>query len=145
MWATGPMVERYHDKVLGTGAVIDHRPELIDEYFKSKNMPLAGYGKKFVDEADKNNIDWRLLPAISVKESSGGKHMCKNNPFGWASCRTTFASIDEAIETVARNLGGNNPKTAPYYSGDTRSKLYYYNGTVEPLYPDRVITIMGQF
>ena len=36
-------------------------------------MPLLGLGKKMVIEAEKNNLDWRLLPAISVIESTGGK------------------------------------------------------------------------
>jgi hypothetical protein len=99
-------------------------------------------GQKMVQEEDKNGIDWRLLPAIAVKESSGGLHMCRNNPFGWASCKIEFESVDEAIETVARNLGGNNPRTKAYYSGDTRAKLQSYNGTVEPAYPGRVIAIM---
>lgn len=126
-------------------AIIDDRANRIDAYYWSKGMPLEGYGKKMVEEADKNGIDWRLLAAISVKESSGGKYMCRNNPFGWASCKTSFANIDEAIEVVSRNLGGNNPRTASYYSGDTYSKLYSYNGTVEPEYPARVIRIMELF
>ncbi len=114
----------------------------IDSYFKQRSMPLTGYGAKMVEEAEKNGIDWRLLPAIALRESSGGKKACDHNPFGWASCRINFRSVDEAIEIVARNLGGNNPKTASYYSGDTRSKLHSYNGTVIAAYPDQVLNIM---
>lgn len=125
--------------------VTDDRAERIDAYFQARNMPLAGYGYKFVEEADKNGIDWRLLAAISVKESSGGKHMCKNNPFGWGSCRITFNSIEEAIEKVSWNLGGHNPRTASYYNGDSQAKLHSYNGTVEPEYPARVLAIMELF
>lgn len=118
------------------------RAAKIDTYFRERSMPLAGHGKAMVEAAEKNGIDWRLLPAIAVRESSGGKQMCGNNPFGWGSCKIQFKSIDEGIETLARNLGGNNPKTAQYYAGTTREKLYRYNGTVIPTYMDEVIDIM---
>jgi hypothetical protein len=114
----------------------------IDAYFKERDMPLAGYGAKMVAAAEKNGLDWRLLPAIAIRESSGGKKACDHNSFGWASCRVDFKDIDESIEVVARNLGGNNPKTAGYYKGDTRSKLQSYNGTVVPGYPDEVLRFM---
>lgn len=126
--------------------VIDDRALRIDSYFEKRGMPLAGYSKAFLTAADKYGIDWRLLPAISVRESSGGKQMCGNNPFGWGSCKlNNFSNIEEAIDTVSRNLGGHNPRTASYYSGNTYQKLWSYNGTVMPSYPDEVIAIMGQF
>ncbi len=115
---------------------------LIDDYFHERGMPLEGYGMKMVLEAEKNNLDWRLLPAIALRESSGGKHACDQNPFGWASCKDDFESFDDAIETVAWNLGGNNPNTDQYYSGDTRKKLFHYNGSVIRRYPDQVLRIM---
>lgn len=122
----------------------DTRADDIDGYFAARSMPLAGYGKKFIEAADANGIDWRLLPAIAVRESSGGKQACGHNPFGWNSCRTDFGSTEEAIDYVAWNLGGNNPKTRAYYAGDTRAKLQSYNGTVNPRYPAEVLGIMDQ-
>ncbi|MBM6707100.1 hypothetical protein H6A68_08660, partial [Bifidobacterium pullorum subsp. saeculare] len=47
------------------------RADAIDVYFKARNMPLEGMGMKMVLEAEKNNIDWRLLPAIAIRESTG--------------------------------------------------------------------------
>ncbi|MDD5590051.1 MAG: hypothetical protein PHQ47_02665 [Candidatus Portnoybacteria bacterium] len=123
---------------------IDQRAEQIDSFFQGKKMPLAGFGKKFVEEADRNGIDWRLMPAISVRESGGGKQACGNNPFGWASCRINFKSTEEAIEVVAWNLGGNNPQTSSYYEGNTEQKLWSYNGSVNPCYPGEVLSIMEQ-
>ena len=118
----------------------DVRAQKIDNYFRERNMPLEGYGKKMVEVAEKNGLDWRLLPAISIRESSGGKHMCKNNPFGWGSCKIIFSSLNEAIDTVGYKL--NN---LPVYKGkSTKQKLYYYNGTVVPSYPDEVIVIMNK-
>ncbi|MHB8652009.1 MAG: hypothetical protein ACYC8S_02635 [Minisyncoccota bacterium] len=119
--------------------------EQIDTYFKERDMPLAGYGEAMVAAANKHGLDWRLLPAIAVRESSGGKQMCGNNPFGWGSCKIKFKSIDEAIETIALNLGGKNPATSAYYGGTTtRGKLHQYNGTVVPTYVDEVFAIMYQ-
>ena len=92
-----------------------------------------------IEIADKYNLDWRLLPAISVRESSGGKQMCKNNPFGWGSCKITFNSLNEAIEIVGYKLF-NLPV---YKDKTTERKLYYYNGTVLPSYPSEVIAIMN--
>jgi len=109
-------------------------------------MPLEGYGEKFAEAADRCEMDWRLLPAIAIRESSGGKQACGNNPFGWASCRADFESIEQAIEIVGANLCGLNPGTADYYSGkDTLQKLHSYNGTVNPKYPAEVMEIIRKF
>ncbi len=120
------------------------KAEAIDLYFKERSMPLLGTGMTFVLVAEKYGLDWRLLPAIGVRESSGGKAACGNNPFGWGSCKLhNFGSYEQAIEALGKNLGGGNPKTARYYAGkSTKEKLYYYNGTVVPSYPDEVLAIM---
>jgi len=121
------------------------RAKIIDDYMAARSMPLAGKGAKFIEESNKYDMDWRLLPAIAMRETSGGKNACYNNPFGWGSCKIKFASFDEAIETVARNLGGANPKTAMYYKDQpTMKKLYYYNGTVVASYPAEVVKIMNK-
>src|ERR1035437_2880699 len=122
--------------------------EAIDAYFEEHNMPLMGMGMKMAEEADRNEIDWRLLPAIAVRESTGGKNDCikvKNNAFGWGSCHIGFRSNDEAIETVARNLGGNNPNTAYHYANrNTKGISNAYNPpSIVPHYTEQVITIMN--
>lgn len=123
------------------------RAEAIDAYFKSKGMPLDGTGMKMVLEAEVNELDWRLVPAIAIRESTGGKFECKrvkNNPFGWGSCKIGFESNGHAIETVARNLGGNNPNTRYHYANkDTRQILRAYNPpSIVPRYAEQVISIM---
>ena len=130
----------------GQGAYISlssEHAEKIDEYFSKRGMPLEGYGAKMVKEAEKNNLDWRLLPAIAIKESTGGKFACYNNPFGWGSCKISFKNFDDAIETVARNLGGNNPNTEQYYKDKTtREKLHHYNNSVVPPYTAEILKFM---
>lgn len=120
------------------------RADKIDAYFAKRDMPLEGYGGKMIEEAEKNEIDWRLIPAIAIKESTGGKFACGYNPFGWGSCKIKFKSWNHAIEVVAHNLGGNNPATAQYYDGTTtKEKLHHYNGSVVPTYTGEVLEFMN--
>lgn len=129
--------------------ILKIKADAVDAYFESHSMPLHGMGLKLVQEAENNDLDWRLLAAIAVRESTGGKFDCKkveNNPFGWGSCKIGFDTIDESIETVARNLGGNNPNTAYHYSGkDTKAILQKYNPpSIVPRYAQQVMSIMNE-
>jgi hypothetical protein len=112
-------------------ALLDAQGAKIDAYFKSHGAPLEGYGRKMAEVALENGIDYRLLPAIAMRESTGGIHACKkvaNSPFGWGSCKISFKTMDESIETVGRNLGGNNPNTDHHYADKTvKQILQKYN------------------
>jgi len=128
--------------------IIKSKAQAIDVYFAEHAMPLEGAGKKMVEEAEKNDLDWRLLPAIAIRESTGGKFDCKkveNNPFGWGSCKISFNSLDEAIETVAKNLGGNNPKTSRHYDNKSIKQILraYNPPSIVPRYAEQVISIMN--
>lgn len=128
---------------------LEAKANAIDSYFRQHNMPLEGMGLKMVQEAEKNGLDWRLIAAIATQESTGGKFACKTvkfNPFGWHSCKIGFDSWDDAIETVARNLGGNEPKTAYHYEGkDTKEILEKYNPPkIAPKYVKKIMYIMDK-
>lgn len=117
----------------------------IDTYFELKNLPLAGHGQVFVDEAYKNDIDPYLLPAIAMRESTGGKQACKkvtNSVFGWGSCKINFESIDKSIEIVSMNLGGNNPKTNHHYGEKTTEQILRKYNSYITNYPAQVMKIM---
>lgn len=117
----------------------------IDTYFRQRSMPLEGYGMQFVLVAEKYGLPYNFLPAISVRESSGGKRYINNNPFGWGSAKIKFGSFNEAIEVVGKNLAGANPRTASYYGGKSvKEKLYFYNGTVIKGYENEVMAIMDK-
>lgn len=128
--------------------LVKAKAEAIDAYFAKRDMPLEGMGQKMVEEAEINDLDWRLLPAIAVRESTGGKFDCKkvdHNAFGWGSCKIGFKSDEEAIETVARNLGGNNPKTSMHYEDKTTKEILraYNPPSVVPKYAEQVMSIMN--
>ena len=130
-------------------ALQEEQAQKIKAYFRDRGMPLADYAMKMVVEAEKNGLDWRVVAAVAVRESTGGKFACKNpkapnNPFGWHSCKAGFATMDIAIETVARNLGGNNPNTAHHYDGTLRENLDTYNGRAVLTYADDVFDIMDK-
>lgn len=132
-------------EVVSVENIRKERAEAINTFFKERSMPLQGTGMTFVLVAEKYGLDWRLLPAIGVRESSGGKAACGYNAFGWGSCKLghNYHSYEEAIESIGKNLGGANKNTARYYAGkSTEEKLYHYNGSVEPPYTGEVLAIM---
>ena len=121
----------------------------VDAFFASYDAPLEGYGLKFAVEAKKNDIDWRLLPAIAMRETTGGKQACKNpkapnNNFGWSSCKRGFDSVDESIEHISKTLSGNNPDVTRYKDGMTTVQILkrYNPDSVVPGYSKQVIKIM---
>ncbi len=128
-------------------AELEEKAQKIDNYFKSKNLPMAGYGKKFVEEAEKNGLPYNLLPAVGMIETTGGKFACKKvafSWFGWGSCKIPFQSVDESIEKISHHLGGNHPKTSRYYDGkDVDGILKSYNPpSVVPDYSAKVQRVM---
>lgn len=87
----------------------DARPLIVANFFATYNSPLVPYSKLLVDTADKYQLDFRLLPAIAMKESGGGRAMPPNsyNAWGWAITEAYtryFANWEQAIETVAQGL-----------------------------------------
>lgn len=105
------------------------RVEALEKFFDEFKSPLKANAETFVDIADKYNMDYKLLPAISCMESSCGKMLIEGsyNPFGWGIYGKNaiyFKSYDEAIETVAKGIsdnyiakGLNTPeKIAPVYT-----------------------------
>lgn len=128
--------------------IIDERAKNIDAYFAKNNLPLSGHGETFVKVADKYNLDYRLLPAIAMRESTGGKFACPYgndaNVFGWHSCKTKFTSYEESIDKVGAHLAGEIKSTKGYYGNKTVwNKLRTYNSVIKP-YPDQVIAIMNK-
>lgn len=84
----------------------DYRIEILRAYLTKHHSPLAEYADELVETADKYNIDWRLVPAISGVESTFGKRIPHNsfNAYGWANGAYKFKSWEDSIEIVTKTL-----------------------------------------
>lgn len=82
----------------------DPRQTRLERFFVDHASPLVKHAADFIAAADKNGLDWRLLPSISIVESGGAKDYKDNNIFGWDCGRSKFSSIRAAIHTIAEKL-----------------------------------------
>jgi hypothetical protein len=112
----------------------DPRLSLLQKFFGSADAPARHYSHVFLSEADRNELDWRLLPSISFVETTGGKAARNNNLFGWDCGRAEFSSITEGIRTVARSLGKR------FRDKDLDEMLWAYNP--DPDYSRKVKSVM---
>lgn len=89
-----------------TDSDYDERVVLLKKYLDSKNSPLSGKSKEFISYADKYELDWRFVPAITGVESSFGKRIPEDsyNAYGWANGKYSFTSWEESIEVVSKTL-----------------------------------------
>jgi len=125
----------------------DERVLKIKSYFDRYNLPAADHAEDFVFMADVYGVDWRLVPAIAMIESTGFKHACSGATFsglGWGSCKIDFNSYRHGISVVTYNLAGKNPNTEYYYAGkDLYGILDSYNPpTIRPDYKKIVTGVM---
>ena len=74
------------------------------------NSPMYGYSEVFVTEAEKYDLDWRLVASISGVESAFGNLIPNgtNNGWGWrggpAGAYSIFPTWKEGIQTITRGL-----------------------------------------
>src|SRR5262249_36522195 len=110
----------------------------LNRFFSRNNCPAKVYLNEFLQAADRNRLDWRLLPSLSWVETGGGKAAANNNLFGWACGRAKFDSHAAGIEEVGFNLAN-----MPLYKGkNTDQILAIYN--TNPAYAVRVKSVMQQ-
>jgi hypothetical protein len=101
----------------------DPRLVRLREFFLKYDSPVHYLAAEFLEAADENGLDWRLLPTIAMVESGGGRTQTKNNVFGWDSGRRGFPSVRAGIHTVASRLA--NSKL--YRGKDLEGVLRTYN------------------
>ncbi len=92
-----------------TPVVEDYRVKILRDYLTQHNSPLAPYAADFVENADKYNLDWRLVAAISGVESTFGQEIPSSsyNAWGWGVYGDhviRFNSWKEGIGTVSQGL-----------------------------------------
>ena len=86
----------------------DPRLVRLKQFLAVRDCPINEYAADFILAADRNDLDWRLLPSISLVETSGGKSFVNNNVFGWRSCKERFSSVREGIHYVASRLANSD-------------------------------------
>lgn len=62
---------------------VDDRAMRLKAYLASHNSPLTDHAEHFVSEADRLNLDWKLVAAIAGTESTFGKRIPTNSYNGW--------------------------------------------------------------
>ena len=141
---------KYVEQAQATPAT-DNRVSRLAELFRRYKSPLEPYAKTFIEEADANKIDWRILPAISVVESTAGKHVPKHSPynvFGWG-CSTgakciKFDSYPDAIKTVAFALGNKRAYKEFQRTGSIDSLSRRYCGGDSKAWATKLKKVMDQ-
>ncbi len=112
-------------------ANFDTKVENIQTYLNPRNAPLKEEVEHIVMMANKFNIDYRIVVAISIIESSGGIHSYRPyNAWGWGGANGfSFESWEHSIYVVSRGISGyysrgqNTPeKMAPMYNPHTPEK-----------------------
>lgn len=87
----------------------DNRAEILKAYLTQYNSPLADHADTFIKEADANNLDWRMVAAISGVESGFGEAIppYSYNAWGFGVYGNNvrgFTSWDDGITVVSTAL-----------------------------------------
>ena len=124
----------------------DPRYQSLEQFFQKFKCPEPVNVKEYIEAADKYALDYRLLPAISIQESTCGIHVPHWCPKGklsnnlWGFRTQCYDNVPAAIDSVLSQI-----KTTSPFAGNTIKKiLWYYNGTVNPSYPGQVMGLMNQ-
>lgn len=87
----------------------DNRAKILKAFLQKWDSPLAEHAQTFVDSADRYNLDWKFVAAISGLESGFGKAIPVGSYNGWGwgiygDNTHSFQSWDDGIETVSKGL-----------------------------------------
>jgi hypothetical protein len=116
----------------------DPRIARLKTFFALYRCPAPNYIADYLRVADLNDLDYRLLPALSIRETQCGVHGKGNNWLGFHPDDVTFPTPLAGIEFVAHRLAAH-----PYYKGkNLQQKLFMYNPY--PSYPGEVQWLMRQ-
>jgi hypothetical protein len=116
----------------------DPRVVRLESFFKTYDCPGPFHVHEYLRAADSHALDYRLLPAISLVESTCGAFERMNNRWGWDSVQSGFPSVPAGIDYITEQLAEN-----PRYKGKTvKEKLFTYNPY--PQYVRQVERLMRQ-
>lgn len=99
---------------VASDATVDTRAMRLRLFLESYDSPLAAEADTFVAEADKYNLDWKLVAAIAGVESTFGKQIPTGsyNGWGWGVFTGTQSGVNfkdwaEGIAVVSEGLRKN--------------------------------------
>lgn len=117
----------------------DPRVTRLEKFFKNYRCPTPYHTAEYLRAADGYGLDYRILPAISIRETlCGVAERQQHNRWGYHPGHQTFPSIEVGIDFLAQRLTQH-----PFYKGKTlQNILFTYNP--RPAYPDEVTRIMRQ-
>ncbi len=119
-------------------AAPDPRIARLERFFHVYHCPAPYHVSDYLRAADDYQLDYRLLPAISIRETLCGVEETQNNLWGFRNGQVGFPSVEDGIEFLAHRLAEH-----VYYKGKTlQQKLFTYNPL--PAYPGEVTRIMSQ-
>ncbi len=120
----------------------DMRVLALQNILEKYGSPLAPYAAFYVETADKNDMDWRLLPAIAGLESSFGLHQMpgSHNSYGWGGGHIYFDSVEDGISIV---LGALKTKYASRGATTVETIAPIYSES--PTWAPRVRLFMDKF
>lgn len=128
---------------LKTNTKEDRRSEKLQKFLSYYHSPFAYLASEMVQTADKYNIDYRLLPAISGIESTFGKNIPSGsfNAYGWNGGNYYFDSWENSFDVVLQalrekyfNRGLDTPvKISPVYCPPNPSWGYKVNFFMEKI------------
>jgi hypothetical protein len=119
-------------------SLTDDRPAKLETFFRSYQCPQPYYIDHYLSAADSYALDYRFLPAVSVRESTCGQHNRLNNRWGWDHGRSRFRSVKNGIYFVSSQLAEGES-----YKGKTLDeKLFTYNPDLQ--YVEEVKMLMRQ-
>lgn len=117
----------------------DSRCQALRSFFLRYESPLARLASVFILAADKTGLDWRLMPAISMVETTGGRFGTPTNVFGWNSGRTRFKTVEAGIQYVAGRFA-----RSPIYAGKSAQGILLLYNPARKTYPPKVLRFMQE-
>lgn len=122
----------------------DNRAKILKKYLEIHDSPLKDNAKDFVYYADKYNLDWKFVAAISGLESTFGQQIPYNsyNAWGWGiygDNMIRFNSWEEGIKTISQGLRER------YINGWGASNVYEIGAiyAASPTWAQRVNSFMN--
>jgi len=112
----------------GSATLNDSRIDLLQNFLVTYHSKLAPFSSELVTKADKYGIDYRLLTAVAMQETTLCQKTLSSAPYNcwgfgiWGKKVTNFTSFSDAIEIISKYFG--NKKSQGVSTLDSIGKIY---------------------